>query len=78
LPKAYYFLYDVDMFFPTAQEVILLKLIKKKQGVTKQILLSSHKNQQMTKALEGCLIKGFIDIDAAGVLNLTEKGGDYI
>lgn len=78
MPKTLLFLYDVLMFFPTAQEVLLLKLIQKNEAIAEKDALAIHQNPQMFKALEGCLVKGFVELDAAGALMLTEEGGACI
>lgn len=52
----------------------MLKLIQKNEAITEKDAFSIHQNPQMFKALEGCLTKGFVEIDAAGALMLTEEG----
>ena len=74
LPKIRFFLYDASMFFPTAQEVLLLKLIQKNDMTMQTDDPSIHQNPQMLRVLEGCLEKGFVNRDKTGILNLTEKG----
>ena len=66
------------MFFPTAQEVLLLKLIQKNEAIAEKDALAIYQNPQMFIALEGCLVKGFVELDAAGALMLTEEGGACI
>lgn len=75
LVQGHVFSYDVPMFLPTAQEIILLKTIQEHGGTVRaedSILARPH--PETRRALEGCAAKGFVDMDGTGAATLTEKG----
>ena len=62
------------MFLPTTQEIALLKRIQGKGSVSKDEIFSQSCNQIQKRALEGCLLKGFIKIIESENVEITEKG----
>ena len=62
------------MFLPTTQEISLLKRIQGKGSVSKDEIFSQSCNQIQKRALEGCILKGFIKIVESGDIEITAKG----
>ena len=62
------------MFVPTTQEIALLKQLHGKGNLSKDEIFSQGCNQIQKRALEGCLLKGFIKIVESENVEITEKG----
>lgn len=62
------------MFVPTAQEIALLTQIYNKGIISKGEIFFQSYNQIQERALEGCILKGFIKIVESGDIEITAKG----
>lgn len=62
------------MFVPTAQEIALLKQLQGKGSISKGEIFFQSYNQIQERALEGCILKGFIKIVKSENVEITEKG----